>query len=533
VNVSVSNVISLKNIIKVFGDVTALNSVSVDLRPAQIHALLGANGSGKSTLVKILTGAYNPNSGSISFDGKTYPAFETPSKATALGIRVIHQEAPLIDTLSVAEAVAIFRGYDAKNLGLIRWRQLHLRVQTLLDKMDVPVLAKQSCKSVGPADRAGLALAISVGDLFELEQTSEHGVKLLIVDEVTGSIPETETGRHLARLRAVADLGVSVLMVTHRLSELVIADDLTILSSGKVVYREDGKPRLGNMEIVEKMIDHDRLDRELNNPNGTEINLQESLSHLWNIAPLKRKSTESEIAGSSLAISLNELSGRVIHSLSLDGLPGEIIGFAGLRGGGVDELPLLLSGEEPWTSGEVKVGGVNISKAGSPRELIQNGIAAIPSDRLRAGGVPSLSVEENIILPTEINYWHKKKKWNEVVSTVIETFDVRPTAPKRRFSGLSGGNQQKVLLGKWFLTRPTVLVLDDPTYGVDPAAREIIFEAILNAASRGICVLFFSTEPAQLVRICHRILVIRDGEIMDQLTGSGITLEKVMEESIR
>lgn len=528
-----SSVISLSKITKVFGDFTALNSVSVDLQPGQIHALLGANGSGKSTIVKILTGAYIPNSGSIHFEGKDYSSFETPSKATQLGIRVIHQEAPLIDMLSVAEAVAIFRGYDAKNLGLIHWSKLHRRVQTLLDKMDVPVLAKQSCRSVGPADRAGLALAISVGDLFELEKTSEHGVKLLIVDEVTGSIPETETERHLSRLRAVADLGVAVVMVTHRLSELTIVDDLTILSGGKVVYREDGKPRLSNMQIVEKMIDHDRLERELHNPKDAKVDLKESISHLWNIAPLKPKSTRTDKNDNSVAIKLENLSGKIIRSLSLDGRAGEIVGFAGLRGGGVDELPLLLSGEEPWTTGQVSVGGIDIFRSGSPRELIQKGVAAIPADRLRAGGIPSLSVEENIILPAEMNYWHKRAKWNDVVSSVIETFDVRPTSPKRRFGGLSGGNQQKVLLGKWFLTRPKVLILDDPTYGVDPGAREIIFEAILDAASRGICVFFFSTEPAQLVRICHRIFVIRDGEIVDQLSGGEITLEKIMEESIR
>lgn len=525
--------ISLSKITKVFGDFTALNSVSVDLLPGQIHALLGANGSGKSTLVKILTGAYVPNSGTIHYFGNDYSSFDTPSKASQLGIRVIHQEAPLIDTLSVAEAVAIFRGYDAKNLGLIHWSKLHRRVQTLLDKMDVPVLSTQSCNSVGPADRAGLALAISVGDLFELEKSEERAVKLLIVDEVTGSIPETETARHLSRLRAVADFGVSVVMVTHRLSELIIADDLTILSGGKVVYREDGKPRLSNLEIVEKMLDHDTLDQEISTTKGKKVDLKKSLSHLWNLAPgLSTTQTVKENTNFA-AIRLENLTGDLIRSFSFEGQSGEIIGFAGLRGGGVDELPLLLSGEKPWNSGKLAIDGVEICKPGSPRELIQKGIAAIPADRLRAGGVASLSVAENVILPGEMNYWHKKKRWQDVVTSVIEAFDVRPTSHKKRFGSLSGGNQQKVLLGKWFLTRPKVLVLDDPTYGVDPGAREIIFEAILNAATRGVCVLFFSTEPAQLVRICHRIFVIRDGEIVDQLMGEEITLEKVMEESIR
>ena len=220
-----------------------------------------------------------------------------------------------------------------------------------------------------------------------------------------------------------------------------------------------------------------------------------------------------------------------MHDCSFSALPGEIVGFAGLRGSGVEELPRLLSGDDRWHAGQIELGGTVLSKGGRPRAMIEAGLAAIPADRLRAGGVASLSVNENVILPALGDYWHKPSLRTQVVDSVIKAVNVRPAKPQNLFSTLSGGNQQKVLLGKWLLLHPSVLVLDDPTYGVDPGARETIFEAVEDAARRGVCVLFFSTEPEQLVRICHRVLVLRDGEIVTELSGPELALESVIERS--
>ena len=529
---------SLDRITKRFGDLVALNQVSLDLEPGQIHALLGSNGSGKSTLVKIMSGVYAPDAGAIEFSSARLGGMGSPAEAAARGVRVVHQEAPLIDTLSVTEAVAIFRGFGAAQLGPIAWGRLRRQVQRLLDRMDVPVSAAQQCSTVQPADRAGLALAIVVGDLFDDNAApgarADPGggglpVKLLIVDEVTAAIPESETQRHLDRLRSVADMGVAIVMVTHRLGELEIADDITVLRAGSVVYREAGAPRRPNSELVAEMVGQPLVVEPGDTPPTRSGAGPDRLTSLWNAAPVQRTLSSAQDRSSGPVIRVENLRGAELHGLAFRAEAGEIVGFAGLRGSGVEELPRLLSGDDPWLAGQVEIGGKILTKGGRPRAMLDAGLAAIPADRLRAGGVASLSVNENVILPSLGEYWHKPSLRQRVVNSVIQAFDVRPPKAENLFGGLSGGNQQKVLLGKWLLLHPSVLVLDDPTYGVDPGARETIFDAVADAARRGVCVLFFSTEPEQLVRICNRVLVLRSGELVTEIPRSELTLETVIE----
>jgi ribose transport system ATP-binding protein len=521
-------VLSLEGVTKKFGDLTALNQVSLDLMPGQIHALLGANGSGKSTLVKIMSGVYQPDGGSLTLDGARLASLSSPAEAASRGVRVVHQEAPLIDSASVAEAVAIFRGFGTPAFGNIRWPKLRNKVQNLLDRMDVPVRADALCSTVGPADRAGLALAIVAGDLFDEKTADSPLVRLLIVDEVTAAIHESETGRHLDRLRAIADMGVAVVMVTHRLGELRVADDVTILRGGSLVYREDGGPRLSAGELVAGMIGNTAGTAEDAARDNAVISGQRAaeLNELWRIAPAsgpeKRPHAEEVVTVSNLV-------GGELRDCSFSARSGEIVGFAGLRGSGVEDLPRMLSGDLSWRSGTLSLDGVPVTTPGRPDRMIASGVTALAADRLRAGGVPGLSVAENIALPALGRYWRKSALHRKVVSSVIGAFDVRPPKPDATFGGLSGGNQQKVLLGKWLLLRPSVLVLGDPTHGVDPGARETIFEAVQDAARRGVCVLFFSTEPAQLTRICSRVLVLRAGEIVTELGGDDLTLENVVE----
>lgn len=518
-------VLALKDIKKSFGGVPALDGVSMDLVAGQIHGLLGANGSGKSTLVKIMTGVYHPDAGSLEFEGKSFPSFSTPAKASKLGIRVVHQEAPLIDTLTVMEAVATFRGYGVPILGSIPWRKLSKRVQDLLDVMDVPIKSAQLCGEIGPADRAGLALAITVGDIFDFDQASES-VKLLIVDEVTAAIHESETGKHLARLRKIADKGVSVLMITHRLRELDIADDVSILRGGKMAYHENGAERLNNNEIVTYMVSsHPEIGKSALKPTE-DFQAMRDFSPIWGGEFPSKVPTQ---VTKSSAISVAGLDGEILEDLSFSAYPGEIVGFAGIRGSGVEELPRILSGDSKRNRGEIRIAGEVLTQRSTPSEIIGLGLVAIPADRLRAGGIGSFDVRENIILPKMKDYWHNSNKWRGAVTAVNDSFGVEPRMPKRLFRNFSGGNQQKILLGKWLLLKPKVFVLDDPTYGVDPAARETIFNSLQDAAARGVCVLFFSSEPEQLVRICDRVIVLSNGKIVKELAGDENTLEIVTE----
>lgn len=520
-----NSVLALKDINKSFGGVSALEGVSMDLAPGQIHALLGANGSGKSTLVKIMTGVYQSDSGSLQFDGTNFNSFSSPAQAAKLGIRVVHQEAPLIDTLSVMEAVATFRGYGVPLLGSIRWGKLAARVQKLLDDMDVPIKATQLCGEIGPADRAGLALAIIVGDIFDNDEAFTS-VKLLIVDEVTAAIHESETGKHLARLRKIADKGVAVLMITHRLRELEIADDVSILRGGNMVYREDGSERLSYRELVSFMVSaHPELGKSLKVDSVVDFDSKRDFSSIWG-SPVETK--RNELVAND-AITVSGLTGLALRNLNFTARPGEIVGFAGLRGSGVEELPRILSGDIQRIEGKIAIAGIELNKRSLPSEIIDSGMVAIPSDRLRAGGIGSFDVRENIILPRMSTYWHKPKLWRDAVSSVMNSFGVEPQLPRRLFRNFSGGNQQKILLGKWLLLKPKVFVLDDPTYGVDPAARETIFASLADASARGVCVLFFSSEPEQLVRVCDRVIVLGNGNIVKELSGDEKTLETVTE----
>jgi len=529
---------------KQFGEQRALNAVSLDAAPGQVHALLGANGSGKSTLVKIMSGAMAPDRGALWLDGQPLAGLGSPAAAAARGIRVVHQEAPLIDNLTVLESVALWRGYHARALGPVGWRALRRSVAALLEDMDVPVPVSELCSRVGAADRAGIALAIAVGDLGDDPALA----RLLIVDEVTAAIAEADAARHLRRLRRLADGGLAIVMVTHRLAELDIADDITVLRAGQVVYRQGASARLPDREIVALMVGQPGPRAAASTAAaGTAVtggaaadgappadgrrHPVQALRAATRETPGRRKRVAAGHARPGRAgadlVRLQNITGSELRGLTLTAAAGEVVGFAGLPQSGIAEIPKIMSGGTARLGGTLEIAGRPIRVRATPADLLAAGVTTIPADRLREGGVASLSLSENVVLPALGAYWHRPALKQRLVSGVISALDVRPRDPRILFGALSGGNQQKVLLGKWLSLRPDVLVLEDPTYGVDPAAREIIFDAITDAARLGTCVLFFSTEPEQLARMCTRVLAIHGGTVARTLTGPEITLENI------
>lgn len=227
------------------------------------------------------------------------------------------------------------------------------------------------------------------------------------------------------------------------------------------------------------------------------------------------------------ALEVRGLAGDLIRGLDLNLRPGEIVGVSGRPESGVAELPLLLSGARRRSAGNIVVDGRAVPRRSTPREFLKAGVALLPADRLRSGGIASLSVRENVLLPNAGRYWHRPDLQRAVLKELIERFDVRPPSADVLFGSLSGGNQQKVLLGKWLLLAPSVMVLDDPTSGVDPGARETMFRILRLAAEDGLAVLLFSTELEQLVEMCTRILVLRNGAIEQELTDQDLNLETV------
>jgi ribose transport system ATP-binding protein len=515
--------LSVVSVSKWYGEAEVLRDVSLSLLRGKVHALLGANGSGKSTLMKIISGVVEPTAGTIAIDDRELPGVGTPVQAAELGIRIVHQEAPLIDSLSVLEAVATFRGYGSSAVSPIHWRKLRRETRVLLERMEIDVDLKELCGQIRPSDRAGLALAIAVGDQFGEDREGEP-LRVLLLDEVTAAIPERDAEHHLDRVRKVADSGIAVVMVTHRLAELRIADDVVVLRGGEIVYQEGDGPRRSATELVAEVTGPS--DTALpGDGEGREAPARRPVAALWKAA--ESGEIEAEAAGEGAGLSLKEVSGEDLDGISLEVAPGEIVGFMGLAQGGIAELPHILAGTTRRSGGEIVVGGRSLPRRFDPQEAIAAGMTVVPADRLREGGVAILSVEENMMLPALRSYWHRRARRRALVDGIVEAFDVTPADGKILFGSLSGGNQQKVLLGKWLALRPRVLVLDDPTHGVDPAAREAVFEAMVDAASLGVSVLFFSTEPEQLVRLCGRVAVIRDGRIDTELSGPELTEEAV------
>jgi ribose transport system ATP-binding protein len=506
--------VACSHLSKRFPGTLALDDVSVRLADGEVHALLGANGSGKSTLARTLTGVYQPDGGEIEVGGERFAEISSPVLARKLGIAVVHQEAPLVDSLSVAECVALFRGYPSGG-GLIRWRRLRKEVRASFDRLGIEVDPGRPAGELSPAERALVALAIALDGV-------ESDLSLLVLDEATASLPQGEAQRFLEQAASIAAAGVPVLLVTHRLDEVdEFAQGVTILRDGRVVH--DGRVAdLPQEEAIRLIVGagSEELTEETAGSGETG-----QVRRLWEVAG--RDAAPRPDAAAGPALEIKDLRGETIDGLSATIAPGEVVGFSGLADSGLAELPGLLAGALDRKGGEIVVGGVGLPRRHSPRAALAAGMALLPADRLRSGGVGTLSIAENTVLPEIPRYWGKPGREKAVVDAVIDAFDVRPRNRDALFGGLSGGNQQKVLLGKWLLSRPRVLVLDDPTSGVDPGARRTIFEMLRDATREGISILFFSTEPEQLANFCDRVLVLRDGAIGAELAHDELSHDAV------
>jgi ABC-type sugar transport system ATPase subunit len=496
-----------RGLTKTFAGRTVLRGVDLRIRAGAIHALLGANGSGKSTIVKLLTGVYQPDSGVIRIGGQEVGAIGSPHVASSLGVAVVHQEAPLIDSFSVAECIAQFRGYPTQ-AGRIRWDRLERDVRSMLGRFDLAI------DPAAPAGRLSAAERALVAVIIALDRVGPH-LKLLILDEVTASLPRNQAEPYLDRVAALAKSGVAVLMVTHRLAELQgRVSKVTVLRDGAIAYESEVR-EIDEARLVEEMVGSTSEAAFRASDGGAKRGLR----NLW----ARGKPRDPSAA----VLSVQEVHGATLRNLSFELKPGEILGIAGLGDSGVTELPKILSGLEQPLGGRIVVGGSAMSGRATPRAMIAAGMTVLPADRLRSGGIASLSVAENVLLPDLPRFWMRPGAESEFVRRVIQLFDVLPAEAETLFGKLSGGNQQKTILAKWLTVKPQVLVLDDPTNGVDPGAREKIFELLREAASNGIGIIVFSTEPEQMAAFCSRILILRDGAIAHELTGKAIERQAI------
>ena len=473
-----------------FGGVHALRAAELEVAPAEVHALVGENGSGKSTLLRILSGQLRPDAGALSLDGQEV-AFANPSEALRRGIATVTQETTLAPELSVAEN--IFLGRLARRGGLVDWRRTRRRALAALDRLGLRIDPATPVKSLRPDQQ----------QLVEIARALSTEARLVILDEPTSSLTDDEVESLFAIVRRLREQGVATIFVSHRLNEIfALADRVTVLRDGRTV----GSGGIG----------------ELDRPRLIQLMVGRALENVAAAgAPPEVDRPVLRVRGLTLA--------GAFADVDLDVGAGEIVGLAGLVGAGRSELLESLFGLRP-ASGSVEVAGVPVRRR-SPRRAVRDGLAFVPADRKRQGLVLQMSVRENLTMAATARALRLRvpsaSRELAAVGKAVRELDIRAHSAHLPVSTLSGGNQQKVVLGKWLATEPSVLMLDEPTRGVDIGAKGEIYRLLLDAAGRGLGVLVSSSEIPELLVLCDRILVLFRGRIVASLSREEATEARI------
>lgn len=487
-----------------FGSVAALQDVDFSLRRGEVHALMGENGAGKSTLIKCLSGVHSPQRGTIRMNG--HPVrFATPRDAERAGVATVFQEIGLIPHMSIAENVCLGRepisGKWGWWPGRIRWSQVRSRAASSLERLGLRGL---------DVNRELCSCSIAVQQLVAIARALDGRPRVLILDEPTSSLDAQEVSRLFDVLRRLRDDGLGIVIITHMLEQVeAIADRVTVLRDGRLVGVRDIKA-LSRVELISMMV-------------GREFE---------GLAAAGAKS-EPPTAGSAAAAIAARGIGRKgsLEHVDLTLEPGEAVGLAGLLGSGRTETARLLFGADTMDRGELSVAGRTTTFA-SPRDAIASGIAMTPENRKTEGIVPSLSVRENIALALQakrglLNRFSGAEQ-AKLADSYISILGIRTRDANLPISHLSGGNQQKALLARWLATKPSVLILDEPTRGIDVAAKAEILRAIHELRHRGMAILLISSELEEVIRTCGRIVVLRDRRSVANLSGDQISEQHVL-----
>jgi len=487
-------VVALRGLGKRFGPVWALRGLDLDLRPGEVHALIGQNGSGKSTVIKTLAGYHQPDEGTILVHGDEVRQPLSPRDAGRLGMTFLHQDAPVAAQMTVLENIRVGR-YDRAALGRIRWRRERAAVAALLESVNLDIDPDLPASRLPLAERALLGFATAVQAL-----PARGGV--LVLDEPTACLPPSGAQLLFDAVRRVTAAGSAVLFVSHRLDEVMeLSDRITVLRDGRPAGTVETRSTTPD-ELVQLMLGRD----------------------VGQIYP------ESDAAGGETVLSAASVTGRLVDDVSLDLRRGEVVGVTGLVGMGQDELPYLLYGALPLRGGALSVGGRHLRRV-RPRDLRAAGVCLLPADRAGASGVPAATVGENLTLPVLGRFFaggrlrHGRER--TAARGLVRDYDVRPPHPEQRLGSLSGGNQQKVLLAKWLQADPDVVLLHEPTQGVDIASRAQIFGIVRRAADAGAAVLIASSEYEDLARMCDRVLVLHRGRTVAELSGGNLTEDAI------
>lgn len=487
-------VLSLKHISKVFPGVKALDDVELNLYKGEVHALMGENGAGKSTMIKVITGVYPKTSGTIILNGKEIDPV-SPEESQSLGISTVYQEVNLCPNLTVAENIYI--GRQPMKHGRVDWKKMNTEAKALLDSLEIYVDVSQTLDN----------FSVSVQQMIAIARAVDMSAGVLILDEPTSSLDSNEVEQLFGIIRHLKSKGMAILFVTHFLDQVYeVSDRITVLRNGRYIGEYLAK-ELPQLELVSKMIGQKFKD------NNTRA---------------YRK--QNEYSGQSF-IKMSDISERgVIKNYSMEIRPGEVLGLAGLLGSGRSEVAELLFGIDQFEKGVLYVGTDEIKKM-YPTKAIKENLGFCSEDRKSSGIVGDLSIRENIILSLQARKGLKKisdKEQREITDKYIELLEIKTPDSEKKVGLLSGGNQQKVLLARWLVTNPKLLILDEPTRGIDIGSKREIENLIIKLSRQGMSILFISSEYDEMIRCCDRIIVLRDRKRVGELVEDSITKDNIM-----
>ena len=488
-------VVQMQDVTIDFPGVKALDGVDFRLLPGEVHALMGENGAGKSTLIKALTGVYDIDSGSITVDGAEQ-RFSGPRQAQDAGISTVYQEVNLCPNLTVAENILL--GREPRRLGRIDYRAMNRRAKELLGELEL---------TIDPRSTLG-DHPIAIQQLVAIARATAISARVLILDEPTSSLDADEVTELFRVMRRLRDRGTAILFVSHFLDQVYeISDRMTVLRNGRLVG-EYPTATLDKVKLIAAMLGH-------------ELDLLEEIADT--VAKSGPHAGEAVLSAKGI--------GRKpgVHPTDLGVHRGEVVGLAGLLGSGRTELARLLFGADRATSGQLEVNG-KPTAIRSPRAAISKGFAFSSEDRKAEGIIGDLSVRDNLVLALQARRGFarplSKKTKDDLVRRYMEALDVRPRNPAALVKNLSGGNQQKVLLARWLITEPQLIILDEPTRGIDVGAKAQIQKLVADLAADGMGVVFISAELDEVSRISDRIAVLRDGHCIATV-GTDCTVKEL------
>jgi len=493
--------VEIRGLTKRFGRATVLSNVDLTISPGEIHALVGQNGSGKSTLIKILSGVYAADAGEVSVGGQVFPNPVRPADLRHHNLAFVHQDLGLVDDLTVVENVRVGQyepGHVSRN---ISWSRERRRAEETFKRLNAAIQLDGQVGSLQAGQRAVVAIARAL-------QGQHPGTGCIVFDESTQSLPRETLPEFYDILRAIARSGTGILIVSHRLEEVMsLADRVTVLRDGELAAKGIAVSELSEARLSQLILGRELASGRIGAAVGPETEQRE------------------------VAFVATKLSGRVLRALSLEVRGGEVVGITGAGDCGMDEIPDVIAGRAQNCSGQLTVGDqVFALPMGKPAALQSAGLAVIPQNRMQDGLAGELSAMENVTLPrlTRRSRLFLRRGWQQrEFRSAVRAFGITPALPHAAAASFSGGNQQKLLISKWLLNSPKVLIAYEPTQAVDVGARLDILRALRSAANEGKAVVICSIEVQDLAAVCDRVMVLRAErdpvELSDHVTAEAIT----------